>query len=154
MKPRTVLVYSLVAVAAAVAAWFAVTGGFSAGARTAIGPGSAAKVGLISRGEDVDLAAFAPAEGRAVFFFTKPWCGACWRLAPRVEEAVLRTDDVVLRVVDIGSWESAAARGHAVDVAPLLVLYEEGREVLRGTAEVLRRIEDAAAERSSGGREP
>jgi len=136
-------------VAAAAAAWFAATGGLSDDATSTVAPGSAARVGLISRGEDVDLAAFAHAERPTVFLFTKPWCGACWRLAPRVEEAVLRTDRVLLRVVDIGSWESAVARRYAVDAAPLLVLYEDGREVVRGTAEVLRRIEDAA-----GGRDP
>ena len=153
MKSTSILVASLLLVAGT-GAWFALTGGFTKDAETPVGPGSRARVGSVPNAEAADLAPFARDDGRTVFFFTKPWCGGCWRLAPRVEEAVRRTEDAWLRVVDIGSWESAVARRHGIDVTPILVLFEDGREVARGTAEVLRRIEGAEAEGTSGGREP
>jgi thiol-disulfide isomerase/thioredoxin len=119
----------------------ALTGGLSDAAEARVPAESDAPVGLISEGEDVDLGAYARPDGRTVFLFTKSWCGGCWRLAPRVEEAVAAAPDLSLRVIDIDSWESEVARHYDVTVAPYLVLYEDGVQAAAGVDDVLARIE-------------
>ena len=140
MKSSSVFVVVLL-VFAGVGAALTSGGGFSDAANARVAAGSAAVVGTISEGESVDLAAFAQTEGRTVFFFTKPWCGGCWRLAPRVEDAVHAASGTTLRVVDIREWESDVARQHGINATPDLILYEDGRQAGRGIAQVLSLIE-------------
>jgi thiol-disulfide isomerase/thioredoxin len=137
LKP-TAAFAAILCLAAAIGAWMTATGGFSDAAEVRAGPDSSAVVGTISLGEPVELEAFARADGRTVFFFTKPWCGACWRLAPRVEEAVRAAGDATLRVVDIRSWESGVAQQHGIRATPHLVLYEDGKHTASGIDAVLR----------------
>lgn len=140
VKSPAVFAAVLVAAAAAGTA-MSLGGGLSAAARTPVPPGSELPFGLVSEGAEVDLTVHAAASGRTVFLFTKPWCGACWRLAPRVERAVRAARDTRLRVIDIGSWDSPAARQHGVREVPRLLLYENGVPVARGIDEVLARLE-------------
>ena len=44
-----------------------------------------------------------------VFDYYADWCGPCHLLTPKLERLVLKYENVALRKVDIGTWESAAA---------------------------------------------
>jgi len=137
---KSPLVFIAVLVAFAGIGAYMTTGGFSDDGDVLVERSSALDVGLISRGESVELAEFAAQSGRTVFFFTKPWCGACWRLAPRVEELAREDDTLALRIVDIDSWESDVARQHGIVATPHLVLYEDGRRIAGGLTQVLDRL--------------
>jgi thioredoxin-like negative regulator of GroEL len=53
-------------------------------------------------------------------------------------EGLTRTrSDVKLRIVDIGAWDSPVARQYRVRQLPLLWLFRDGKEVCRGTREVV-----------------
>jgi len=132
----------LVAVALAGGLYLGLSGGHSQAALQRVEAGSRAVMGLISDGDAVELTDFAAPEGRTVFEFSASWCGGCRRVAPIVEDAVRARDDTVLRIIDIGSWESPVARRYGVRAIPHLVLFESGEMVASGTASVLERLAD------------
>ncbi len=127
-------------VVAGLGAFVSTRGGFSDWATVRVDARSDAPAGVISEGAEVDLAAFARSSGRTVFFFTKPWCGACRRTAPRIEDAVRADPDASLRVIDIGSWDSPVARQYGIRAVPHVVLYEDGRPSVSGIDAVLARL--------------
>ena len=119
------------------ALYLGLSGGHSDAARQRVEPGDPAVLGLISDGDSVELADFAAPEGLTVFEFSAVWCGACRRIAPIVEAAVRDRDDAILRVIDIGSWESPVAQRYGIRAVPHLVLYDGGELALTGTEQVL-----------------
>jgi len=132
---------ALIVIAIAGALYFGLSGGHSKSARQRVEPGSRAVMGLISDGDSVELAEFAAADGRTIFEFSASWCGACRRLAPTLEDAAEGHADTVLRVIDIGSWESPVAKRYGIRSIPHLVLFEDGEVVASGTQAVLERLE-------------
>lgn len=44
-----------------------------------------------------------------IFDYYADWCGPCHLLTPKLERLILKYENVALRKVDIGTWESAAA---------------------------------------------
>lgn len=48
--------------------------------------------------------------------------------------------DIVLRRVDIVSWDSAVARQHGIDRLPTLWLYEDGVRIATDPREIVQRI--------------
>ena len=127
----------LIVVAILGAVYLGLSGGHSELARRRVDPGSSAVVGMISDGDSVELADFAAPVGRTIFEFSATWCGACRRLAPTVEALARSHDDTVLRVIDIGSWESPVAKRYGIRAIPHLVLFEDGEPVTTGTRNVL-----------------
>ena len=116
----------LMVAAVAGALYLGLSGGHSEAARQPVGVGSDAVMGRISSGEAVDLVDFAHPTGRTIFEFTATWCSACRRLAPIVEEAALADEQTVLRIIDIGSWDSPVAQQYGIRSVPHLVLFEGG----------------------------
>mgnify|MGYP001489251362 CR=1 FL=1 len=136
---RGVLIGLAVAAAAAMG-WTCVAGGHSDAARERVPPGSTARLGTISAGEEVDLRAHAQPRGLTVFEFAAPWCSACTRLAPRLERLVAARDDATLRIVQIGDWDSPVARQHRIRALPHLVLWQDGAPAVHGVDDVLERL--------------
>ena len=61
-------------------------------------------------------------------------------MGPQLEALAKAHDEVCLRIVDIGSWDSAVAEQHRVSRLPWLWLYEDGELVSKDTGAVLDRL--------------
>ena len=66
-------------------------------------------IGECSQGKRFDLREHLASGKHTVFDYFADWCGPCHLLTPKLERLVLEYQNVALRKVDIGTWESAAA---------------------------------------------
>ncbi len=64
----------------------------------------------ITHGERIDVRAHLAPGKITIFDYYADWCGPCHLLTPKLERLVLKYENVALRKVDLGDWESAAAR--------------------------------------------
>ena len=58
-------------------------------------------------------------------------------MKPQLEALAKDTDDVFLRIVDVGAWDSAVAQQYAIRQLPALWLYRDGELVAEDSSEVL-----------------
>ena len=63
----------------------------------------------LSQGNRFDVGEHLAPGKVTVFDYYADWCGPCHLLTPKLERLVLKYENVALRKVDIGTWESAAA---------------------------------------------
>lgn len=95
----------------------------------------------ISHGERVELTDFIEPQGRTIIQFTADWCPGCKQIAPHVEDLLDRDASLVIRKVDIESWNSPVAQQYEVRSIPHLLLYEDGRLVAQGVNDVFARMQ-------------
>ncbi|NOX37715.1 MAG: thioredoxin family protein [Calditrichaeota bacterium] len=60
-------------------------------------------------------------------YFTRPGCGVCSALLPKVERLLIRYPTVRLVQVDVQRWPRLAGQ-HLVFAVPTLILFYRGRE--------------------------
>lgn len=63
-----------------------------------------------------------------VVFFTAPWCAACHKMYPRIEE--LRKAGYIVYSLDIEKFQGAAER-FKIEALPTTVVMEDGKEIAR-----------------------
>lgn len=63
-----------------------------------------------------------------VVFFTAPWCSACHKMYPRIEE--LRKAGYIVYALDIEKFQDAARR-FKIKALPTTVVMENGKEIAR-----------------------
>lgn len=63
-----------------------------------------------------------------VVFFTAPWCAACHKMYPRIEE--LREAGYIVYSLDIEKFQGAAER-FKIESLPTTVVMEDGKEIAR-----------------------
>ena len=98
-------------------------------------------VRVISHGERVTLDDQVARDGWTIVEFSAEWCPACKQIGPIVQARVDELQSVRLRIVDIGTWESAAARDHEISSLPQLWLYIDGKLVTKDGQRVLQLLE-------------
>ena len=66
--------------------------------------------------------------------FKAAWCPGCRQAEPTIRGLVARNpNDVTLRMIDIGNWDSPSARQHGIQQIPWLFLYDRsGKRVRTG----------------------
>lgn len=62
-------------------------------------------------------------------------------MGPQLEALANRNPAVALRIVDIGSWDSPAARQHVVRSLPTIWLYENGVLSSKDRKQVVQRLQ-------------
>jgi hypothetical protein len=62
-------------------------------------------------------------------------------MGPQLEALTKQRADIYLRIVDIGSWNSAVAQQHGVRRLPGLWLYEDGKLVATDPEQALQRLQ-------------
>ena len=63
----------------------------------------------LSQGKRFDLREQLAPGKVTVFDYYADWCGPCHLLTPKLERLLLKYENVALRKIDLGDWESAAA---------------------------------------------
>jgi len=69
-----------------------------------------ADIAVASRGEAIDVRKQLAPGKITIFDFWAEWCGPCHLLTPKLERMVFETPGLALRTVDIGNWDSPAAK--------------------------------------------
>lgn len=91
---------------------------------------------VITKGESVDLKAHLDSTRFTIIDFYADWCGPCRRITPQLEAIVKEhPDKVVLKKVDIVSWNTPVARQYNISSIPYLEFYDSsGKKVASGGA--------------------
>jgi len=82
--------------------------------------------------------------------FFADWCGPCRRVSPMLEQIAQRTDGVVVRKIEIVTWDRPVVRQYGIQAIPhILVFDREGKLVGQPTGNpnlVYRYVQDALGE--------
>lgn len=90
-------------------------------------PANADVAFLNKQGEDVP--ALEPAAGKVTIFdFYADWCGPCRKVDRHVYALLETRDDVAVRKLDVGSWDTPLAKRHLAKVPELPYLLVYGRD--------------------------
>lgn len=99
-------------------------------------PNAPAKVKVIAQGTAYSTSDFLVPGYVTILDFYADWCGPCKRIAPSLEQIAATHDKVIIRKVDIVSWETAAwkqATGeYNSNSIPLVAIYD-GKGVFQGS---------------------
>ena len=77
--------------------------------------------------------------GKSVVDFMASWCGVCKMLHPKLEETAKNFTEYAFYTVDVDKCQSIAAK-YNVGHLPTLIVFEDGKEVMRGSFDVLAKL--------------
>lgn len=88
---------------------------------------------LISKGEKVDIKKHLEAGKYTVVDFYADWCPGCRQLAPQLEAAIKKNTDLVLRKINIMSWQTPVVSQYGIQGIPYLMVYDPlGKLIAKG----------------------
>jgi thioredoxin 1 len=90
----------------------------------AASPYAAAKVEVISHGEEVDIQKHCVSGKITIVDFYADWCGPCKQAGPILEELVSNDSDLVLRKIDIVKWTSPVSQQFGLHGIPYIQVYD------------------------------
>ena len=83
------------------------------------------KIALISNGEEVDLNKYLIPGKIVIFDFYADWCGPCIAIAPKLEALAEANKDVLIRKINIQTWQSKVAVQYGLHSIPNLRVYNK-----------------------------
>lgn len=79
-------------------------------------------------------------ESKSVVDFMASWCGVCKMLHPKLEETALKHPTIKFYLVDVDKCPAIAEK-YLVGHLPTLIVFEKGKEIMRGSFDVLSKLE-------------
>jgi len=93
------------------------------------GPAAVKSIETITHGQPVIIAKhLAPGKVTVVDFYAD-WCGPCRMISPYLEQLVAGDHDVVLRKVDVVSWNSPVAQEYGINAIPHIEVYDRAGKI-------------------------
>jgi len=87
-------------------------------------PVSVPKIGLISKGGEVDVQQYCVRGKIMIIDFYADWCPPCRSVGPLLEKRVNEDDDLILRKVDIVKWNSPVCQQYGIRSIPYIQVYD------------------------------
>ena len=78
---------------------------------------------------------------KAVVDFMARWCGVCQMLHPKLEETAKNNPKYAFYMVDVDKCPALAEK-YLVGHLPTLIVFDKGKEIMRGSFDVLSKLNE------------